>query len=295
MSQRDKPLWVAWWPKDAIDGMAALSVIEECAYRRILDFIFSTGDQLLDDDRALAWMTKAGRAWPRVKQRLLDLGKIEVVEGRITNERARAACIESASFTAQKVEAARARWGRAKSQENNKTTDAGAYATAMPAHVRSDMSNQQSQNKTPSPSKNEGEGEGKSPTGDPPAPAPDPGQDPPPEDSEGKVKVQPPHPPMSVLEDMAGVWNEAAAEHGLAQVREITEQRAIHLRARCKERWTTDPVRQFRAYVTRICASPFLRGENDRGWKADFDWAVKPGNVVKVAEGKFHDGEAGEG
>lgn len=68
--------------------MAALSPLEELAYRRILDFIFVTGDQLRDDDRALAWMTKTGRGWPRIKARLLDLGKIEVADGRITNDRA---------------------------------------------------------------------------------------------------------------------------------------------------------------------------------------------------------------
>lgn len=107
---------------------------------------------------------------------------------------------------------------------------------------------------------------------------------------DGEVHIErkpPPHPPMDVLYEMVAVWNELVSDHNMPQVSKITPQRAIHMRARCKERWNTDPVRQFRAYVTRICASPFLRGDNDRGWRADFDWALKPSNVLKVAEGRY--------
>lgn len=138
------PLWVAWWPKDALDGMQALSPLEELAYRRILDLIFVTGDDLRDDDRALAWMTKTGRAWPRIKAALIAARKIEVIEGRITNERARAACIESASFRAQKVEAANAGWRKRKGLIPQETTDAGASANAPAAAYAGAMSNQQS-------------------------------------------------------------------------------------------------------------------------------------------------------
>lgn len=33
--------------------------------------------------------------------------------------------------------------------------------------------------------------------------------------------------------------------------------------------------------------SDFLSGENDRGWKATFDWLMKPGNFIKVLEGNY--------
>ena len=32
---------------------------------------------------------------------------------------------------------------------------------------------------------------------------------------------------------------------------------------------------------------PFLMGENERGWKADVDWLLKPGTGVKIIEGKY--------
>ena len=35
--------------------------------------------------------------------------------------------------------------------------------------------------------------------------------------------------------------------------------------------------------------SRFLTGENDREWKADFDWIIKPANIVKIHEGRYND------
>ena len=33
--------------------------------------------------------------------------------------------------------------------------------------------------------------------------------------------------------------------------------------------------------------SDFLSGENDRGWKATFDWLIRPKNFIKVVEGNY--------
>jgi len=79
-----KPIWIKWWPKDALDATMTLAPVEELAYRRILDLIYSTGDNLPDDDKRLAWMTKTGSKWPKVKQSLLAQGKIALVNGHIT-------------------------------------------------------------------------------------------------------------------------------------------------------------------------------------------------------------------
>lgn len=38
---------------------------------------------------------------------------------------------------------------------------------------------------------------------------------------------------------------------------------------------------------TMTAETPFLRGENERGWKADLDWLLKPENVEKVLDGKY--------
>ncbi len=41
-----------------------------------------------------------------------------------------------------------------------------------------------------------------------------------------------------------------------------------------------------REVFTTINASPFCRGE-EGGWRANFDWALKPGNIAKVLEGNY--------
>lgn len=40
--------------------------------------------------------------------------------------------------------------------------------------------------------------------------------------------------------------------------------------------------------VFRIAGeSDFLNGKNDKGWKADFEWIIRPTNFVKIMEGKY--------
>ncbi len=95
--------------------------------------------------------------------------------------------------------------------------------------------------------------------------------------------------PQDTLLAMAATWNSMAGEAGLPQVSELTKKRAITLRARIAERWTKDPTAQFGAYCQAIAATPFLRGENKNGWRADFDWALKPDSPVRVQEGKYQD------
>jgi hypothetical protein len=136
---------------------------------------------------------------------------------------------------------------------------------------------------TPSPSaKASGEGEPAADAAAPPA-------------ADGKkLPKKPPEIPMALLNDMGVAWNAMARIHGLPQVSEITERRAVALRARINERWKRDPMAMWTRYLEAIAASPFLRGENPRGWKANLDWAIRPESPVRVAEGRYSDDE-GEG
>lgn len=124
------PLWIKWWAKDALDDMSMLSPIEELAYRRILDLIVTHNDALPDDGKTVAWVTKAGRSWSRVKSRLLKLGKIYIEDGFVRNRRATGACIESRSFVAQKSAA-----GRASVVKRNQMKDKNTESTGVPASV----------------------------------------------------------------------------------------------------------------------------------------------------------------
>lgn len=91
-----------------------------------------------------------------------------------------------------------------------------------------------------------------------------------------------------LLWEMARAWNEQAIEHEKwPQIEELTDARKKALRARIRERWAKDTLQKWRSYVSAIASTPFLRGENDRGWRANFDWAIRPDSPVKVFEGRY--------
>lgn len=86
-----------------------------------------------------------------------------------------------------------------------------------------------------------------------------------------------------------GLYNERAVPLGLSKARGLTPDRQRHATARiaeepCRETWT--------AALDKVSISAFLRGENDRKWRADFDWLVKPGSLTKLLEGKYGNGAA---
>lgn len=53
-------------------------------------------------------------------------------------------------------------------------------------------------------------------------------------------------------------------------------------------RWREYPNLQvFRELFMKAEASPFMKGNNDRNWTADFDWMMKASNMAKILEGKY--------
>lgn len=95
---------VDWFPTDALNGMKFLSVLEELAYRRIIDLLYICGGELPDDNDALAEQTRTFADWPQVRAGLLKKGKINIADGALTNAR----CTEILTVVAERSEKARA-------------------------------------------------------------------------------------------------------------------------------------------------------------------------------------------
>jgi hypothetical protein len=78
--------------------------------------------------------------------------------------------------------------------------------------------------------------------------------------------------------------------HKLPQVLEFGPER----RDKCRRRLARDPqkfIDQFTRAVIKAQETPFLCGEGDRGWKADFDWLIaNDRNVIRVLEGRYDTG-----
>lgn len=91
MSRMD---WHPRYHSDALEGMERMTLPERGAYTTLLDMIYDRAGPVPDEDRMLAGvMLVSVRAWKAMRQRLIDLGKIEVVETphgpALHNDRAR--------------------------------------------------------------------------------------------------------------------------------------------------------------------------------------------------------------
>ena len=63
----------------------------------------------------------------------------------------------------------------------------------------------------------------------------------------------------------------------------ISEKRMGNIRARIREHGKA----AFAETIEKATASDFLKGQNDRGFKATFDWLMKPSNFQKTLEGNY--------
>jgi hypothetical protein len=85
----------------------------------------------------------------------------------------------------------------------------------------------------------------------------------------------------SVLIRFMDLWNEHCRT--LPSIREITKDREKKLRAKLKVGDTFEG--DFLTATKRAAETPFLCGQNETGWRANFDWLLD--NVLKVLEGSY--------
>ena len=93
-----------------------------------------------------------------------------------------------------------------------------------------------------------------------------------------------------LLLDVAELWNDAAASIGLPQMADITAKRQSAIRARVKDFPTygfDDPRAGFAALLAKIRGSPFLTGQTQAGFRANFDFATKSNSFHKIMEGSY--------
>ena len=97
-----------------------------------------------------------------------------------------------------------------------------------------------------------------------------------------------PTPPKPDFQPVVDSWNAIATEAGLPTVRSLTNKRKRALGQRLR-----DPTwrEQWRSALDKVRGSPFCCGENNRGWRADFDFFIQPDTVTKLLEGKYDNGK----
>jgi hypothetical protein len=84
---------------------------------------------------------------------------------------------------------------------------------------------------------------------------------------------------------MLAIWIEECG-NALPVPRELDRSRTAVCEARFRDSFHQD-IEQWRSLCREIRASAFCCG--NRGWKADFDWALKPKSIRNLIEGKYRD------
>ncbi len=85
---KTRPIKIDYSASDFLGGTILLDAWEELAFRRICDLIYVTRDNLPDDNK-LGQLTKVGRRWTKIRARLIELEKIDVINGKISQPRCR--------------------------------------------------------------------------------------------------------------------------------------------------------------------------------------------------------------
>ena len=98
------------------------------------------------------------------------------------------------------------------------------------------------------------------------------------------LKENPPSPkgdtPPMKIEDFAESWNAMAKRASLPLVKALTKSR----RAAFRQRLAEHGPEPFSTVLQAVEQSDFHRGKNDRNWKADFDFVLKPDKFVRLLE-----------
>ena len=94
-----------------------------------------------------------------------------------------------------------------------------------------------------------------------------------------------------LFQTVVGDWNASASRYGFPQVADITDRRQSLILARSEDLAKVFDIgiasAGFSALFSKVRSSPFLRGENKIGFKADFDWVLNKSNFTKIMEGKY--------
>jgi len=279
---------IDWHIGDWVGGTMGMSCEQEGAYCRFLNRLYQRGKPLPDDDRFMSTiMGLQIRVWRRLRDILVEAGKIIVRAGCLTNSRFEKERLKQAERLKNAAAAARARWANApssgetsakfapslaetsgklprkarkKSNEINATTD----AVAMPY---------QSQSHTPI--------KEDSPNGELSAAMPaDLFPDPPPAEKSPRRMMT----AADAAKEGFRMWNDLAAKCGLPRAEKLTPKRMMALGARMRD---AGSVQRFGEVIAKIEHTPWMLGENDRGWRADLDFICQQSSFVKLMEGAY--------
>ena len=124
-----------------------------------------------------------------------------------------------------------------------------------------------------------------------PPPSPSPSPSPSPGTTDNGKSAGADAPSSAAAVEFLTLWNALHGQHSvIAKCRDVKGQRGRLLADRMADQnWRAD----WKSAIEHIPKCPFLLGQNERGWKANVDWFLKPGSVRAILEGKYDGQRAG--
>lgn len=86
------------------------------------------------------------------------------------------------------------------------------------------------------------------------------------------------------IQEVVDLYNSIC--NSFSKVQKVSEKRKEAIRARLKG----FTLSEIKTAFENAENSDFLKGKNDRGWKADFDWMMNESNLIKILEGRYNNG-----
>ena len=94
------------------------------------------------------------------------------------------------------------------------------------------------------------------------------------------------------IEEAISLYNVMAKENGLAVAQRVNGVRSRKIMARLKD---CGGIGGWKAALEKVAGNPWLKGENDRGWRADIDFMAQEKSFTKLMEGAYDRSKGGGG
>jgi hypothetical protein len=100
--------------------------------------------------------------------------------------------------------------------------------------------------------------------------------------SDEGVSAEPTAKPLT-KQEVIDAWHERMVPLGFPRIAKMTGDRERKLRARLKD----STLEEWQRAMDALERSAFCKGENERGWRADFDFLLQPKSFTKLLEGAY--------
>lgn len=251
MSRADT--WMPFYVGDYLSATGRLTTEQHGAYLLILLDYWKNGPPPNDDVVLAAIARMSVSAWKKAKASLL--GFFDVVDGKLIQKRVERERERASNVTEERSKAGKE--GAAKRWQGHKQKNGKRMANAIDLPLANGQ-----QNDAPSQSHISSSEEIVSPNGD------------------LSAEADPPITEDEVLE----AWQDRMVPLGFPAVRKMTPTRRRSLKARMRE---YPHIEDWQKAFSALERSNFCKGDNDRGWRADFDFLCQSKSLTKLIEGAY--------